>query len=349
MIMRDIQKLIVVILFFMMQLNPVKAQENSFGECSLPADWSNISLKQDGLPDKAAKILIISNREFIPEAEDGAYFSRDLAEYRQVSYMLASCEGGNWQMHPAKDIFSGLDKINDGSDILLFVHGHGKNLPLVLTRANQIQTRYGVSLVVFDWPSYNSNFNKSLTNVRRCGENFYNLLLQMKQYREEKLKPDQKQSMLLHSLGNYFLTHMVLNGNNQYLEEKIFDNIILNAAAVKSKDHGEVISQLRFQDRLYVALNKNDRVLRGAHLLMYGKMLGNEALDPLVPRANYVDFTSVAGSQHTYFAGYHKFEDDLPAIKHFYSGAFHGEDVDFSDSTMFTASPGKKIYQVRLP
>ncbi len=231
--------------------------------------------------------------------------------------MLASCEGGNWQMYPVTDIFTGLDKINDGSDILLFVHGHGKNLPMVLTRANQIQTRYDVSLVVFDWPSYNSNFNKSLTNVRKCGENFYNLLLQMKQYREEKFEADQQLSMMLHSLGNYFLTHMVLNGNNQYLEEKIFDNIIMNAAAVKSKDHGELISQIRIQDRMYIALNNKDRVLRGAHLLMSGKMLGNQALDPLASNASYMDFSSVAGSEHTYFAGYHQFEDDLPAIMQF--------------------------------
>ena len=338
--------LFIMIWMFSLHAALLSAQENSFGPCSLPVDWSNIELNKDSLPDKTARILIVSNRAFNPEAEDGRFFSNDLSEYRMVSYMLASCEDGQWQMSPVNDLFSGLENINDGSDILIFVHGHGKNVPLVLTRANQIQERYGVSLVVFDWPSYNSNFNKSLSRVRRCGENFYNLLLQVKQYRDEKFVADQKLSMLMHSLGNYFLTHMVVNGNNQYLEEKIFDNIIVNAAAVKSKEHGEVISQLRIQERIYIAFNKNDRVLRGAHLLMSGKMLGNEALAPLVPNASYVDFSPVAGSEHTYFAGYHRFEDDLPAFMQFYHGAFHGEDVDLSNASLFKKTSEGEIYQV---
>ena len=149
-------------------------------------------------------------------------------------------------MYLLEDLFTGLNEIDDGSDILLFVHGHGKNMPLVLSRANQIQERYGVSLVVFDWPSLNSNFNKSLSRVRRCGENFYNLQLQLQQYRQEKMEEDQHLSMLMHSLGNYFLTHMVVNGNNQYMGEKIFDNIIMNAAAVRTKEHGDVISRVQY-------------------------------------------------------------------------------------------------------
>jgi len=130
------------------------------------------------------------------------------------------------------------------------------------------------------------------------------------------------------------------------MEEKIFDNIIMNAAAVRSKEHGEVISQVRIQDRLYVVSNQNDRVLRGAHLLTSGKMLGNEPMLPLSPNATYVDFSLVAGSEHTYFVGYHQFEYDLPAFRHFYYGAFHGEDVDLSDESMFTLDEGGIIYQV---
>ena len=224
-------------------------QQSNFGPCSLPVDWSNIELNLEGQPKSPARILIVTNRLFNTEDADEEPFSNELSEYRDVTYLLASCEEGAWQLFPAEDLFTGLSEIDNGDDILLFVHGHGKDLPLVLTRSNQIQERYDVSMLVFDWPSYNSNFNKSLSRVRRCGENFYNLQLQMKEYRQDKMEAGQHLSLLMHSLGNYFLTHMVVNGNNQYMEEKIFDNIIMNAAAVRAKEHGEVLSRVRIQIR----------------------------------------------------------------------------------------------------
>ena len=95
-----------------------------------------------------------------------------------------------------------------------------------------------------------------------------------------------------------------------------------------------------------MAYNNNDRVLRGANLLTAGKMLGNQPMYPLASTATYLDFTLVAGSEHTYFAGYHQFEFDLPALYHFYYGAFHGADVDLSDESMFTPVEEGNIYQV---
>jgi hypothetical protein len=324
----------------------VCGQESNFGPCSLPVEWDNVQLITDGLPDSAGKFLVVTNRPFEPGAADGAIFPNKISDYRKVSYLLATCAGGNWQLSPVDDLFKGLKSIDDGNDILLFVHGHGKSLIQVLTRSNQIKERYDISLVVFDWPSLNSNFNKSLTRVRRCGENFHNLLLHLKKYRDEEMETEQHLSLLMHSLGNYFLTHLVVNGNNQYMEKKIFDNIIMNAAAVRSKEHGEVVSQISIQDRLFVVYNEKDRVLRGAHLLTSGKMLGNLAMEPLASNATYVDFSSVVGKEHTYFAGYHSFEYEMPAFKHFFHGAFHGKDVDLSNPSLFTPGNTSDVYLV---
>ncbi len=324
-------------------------QENNFGPCSLPVGWDNIQLITDEQPASSGSFLVVTNRPFEPGAADGVILPNDISEYRKVTYLLATCAGGNWGLSPVDDLFTGLKTIDDGNDVLLFVHGHGKSFPQVLVRANQIRERYDISMVVFDWPSFNSNFNKSLARVRRCGENFYNLLLQLKQYRDDEMEEDQHLSLLMHSLGNYYLTHMVVNGNNQYLDEKIFDNIIMNAAAVRSKEHGEVISQVRLQERLYVICNEHDRVLRGAHLLTSGKMLGNLALEPLAGNATYVDFSLVAGNEHNYFVGYHSFEYELPAFNHFYHGAFHGQDVDLLNNSMFKPGNNPNIYMVNDP
>jgi hypothetical protein len=328
---------------------PLRGQQEKFGYCSLPHGWDQISMSRSELPGDAQKILIVTNRPYVEDAPEHEIFPNEVAEYRKVTYLIAACDGEKWQLYRVDDFLSGMKAIDRGGDILLFVHGHGKPMPDVLTRAFQMQDRYDISMVVFDWPSYNSNFNKSLSRVRRCGENFYNLVLQLKEYRAHEMEPDQHLSMILHSLGNYYLTHLVVNGNNQYLKGPVFDNIILNSAAVRSKEHGEVLSQLEMQKRIYVTCNARDKVLRGAHLLTSGKMLGNVVIEPLAPNAIYVDFTCVAGMEHTYFAGYHKFEYDLPAFEHFYFAALHGLTVDFSDETMFHQKSGQPVYVLKNP
>jgi hypothetical protein len=325
------------------------AQSPGFGPCSQTVGWERIRVTPEDLSDAPGTILVITNRSYTPGPAGTELFPNDIAEYRKVSYFLAACEGGSWNLRQVEDLFSGLRAIDRGGDFLLFVHGHGKTMPPVLTRANQIRERYGVSVVVFDWPSFHSNFNKSLSRVRRCGENYYNLLLQLKHYRDLEMEEGQHLSMLLHSLGNYFLTHLVVNGNNQYLHEVIFDNIIMNAPAVRAKEHGEVLSQIRMQDRLYVTLNERDRILRGAHLLTSGRMLGNLVMEPLADNTTYVDFSCVAGMQHTYFAGYHGFEFELPAFEQFYMTAIHGGQVDFSTGELFRQADGKPVYRLVSP
>ncbi len=335
-----------VILFVLFCASTVEGQQDKFPPCSIPMDWDRILVTDSPLPENAEKFLIVTNRPYNREAQGEDVFPNEVSEYRKVTYLLATCDGEKWALNRVNDFMSGMTAIDNGRDILLFVHGHGKSMPAALTRGHQIIDKYNVSMILFDWPSFNSNFNKSLSRIRRCGENYYNLLLQLQEYRSLYMQPGQHLSMLMHSLGNYFLTHLVVNGNNQYMDEKIFDNIIMNSAAVRSKEHGEVISQIGMQENLYVIFNNNDKVLRGAHLLTAGKMLGNVVIEPLATGATYIDFTNVAGTQHTYFAGYHQFEIDLPAFEHVFDTAFHGERVDLSDEKMFSRKGSQPIWMV---
>jgi len=332
--------------FLFVFVNILDAQEANFPPCSRLVDWSQVELTDTPLPQDAQKFLVISNRPYIPDAPDGELFPNEVEAFRKVSYLLAACDGDKWLMNTLDGFSEGMKVIDNGRDILLFVHGHGKSMPAVLTRGHQIADRYDVSMILFDWPSFNSNFNKSLSRVRRCGENYYNLLLQLQQYQSDYMPEDQHLSMLLHSLGNYFLTHLVVNGNNQYITARIFDNIIMNSAAVRSKEHGKVISQIKMQNNLYIIFNKNDKVLRGAHLLTSGKMLGNVVLEPLAKGASYIDFTAVAGTQHTYFAGYHLFEYDHPAFEQVFGTAFHGGTIDLSNTDLFSRKGSLTIWEV---
>jgi len=326
----------------------IDAQTENTCPCQVPLSWDNIVISQEKIPEEAVRLLVITNRPYIPDAEGREYFPNDIAGYRKVSYLIAACDGKRWQLSFVPGFTEGMQVINDGRDILLFVEGHGKTLPMALERAYQVQARYNVAMVVFDWPSKNRNFNSSLARVRRCGDNFYNLLLQIKEYRKHAMRENQHFSMLAHSLGNYFLSNMIVCGDGQYLNEPLLDNIIMNAAAIRTKEHGEVISQLCIQHRLYITSNKNDWVLRGAHLLTSGKMLGNFALPPLADQAHYINFTNTVGREHSYYFGYHPFEKSNPAFFYFYHTAVHGNEVNLLDTEMFLPRDTGDGYDIQV-
>lgn len=311
------------------------AQPHQSGYCETESSWEQIRINTDKIPSGPARIFVISNRPYLPAAEDHEYFPNDIAAFRKVSYFIATCDGKEWRFTFVPDFNAGMKEIDDGRNILLFIEGHGKSLPMALNRAFQVQARYDVALVVFDWPSKNRNFNQSLARVRRCGDNFFNLLLQIRDYRSQFMSAQQHFSILAHSLGNYFLSNFVVCGDWQYLKDKFVDNVILNASAIRSKEHGVVLSKLEFSERLYITSNKNDFVLRGAHLLTSGKMLGNLAIKPLVPQAQYLNFTSVVGREHSYYFGYHAVESDNPAFFYFYNTAIQGDEVNLKNQQYF--------------
>ncbi len=315
--------------------------------CEISPSWDKISVNNGPVPQGSAKIFFISNRPYTPGDEKGVLFPNDIANYRKVSYFIVTCNGKEWKLTFIPDFQSGMKEINDGRDLLLFIEGHGKTLPMTLNRAFQVQDRYNVALLVFDWPSQHSNFNKSLARVRRCGDNFYNLLLQIGDYRASQKNENQKFSIICHSLGNYFISNFVVCGDHQYLHEKIINNIVMNAAAIRTKEHGEVLSLIGFAERIYITSNKNDFVLRGAHLLTSGKMLGNLAMKPLATNAQYVNFTGVAGKEHSYYFGYHEFEHTNPAVWDFYNTALHGREVNLQNTAFFTPRADGDGYDVK--
>ncbi len=293
------------------------------GFCDIAGNWDQFIICDEPLPDSLSSVLVVSNRPFTMDHPENVYFPNEVANFRRVTYLEVACSNNKWLVHPLKDFDHGMENLEKGKDILVYIHGHGKDFPYSVQRALKIQDRYGVSVILFDWPSKNNNFNKSLVRVRQCGENFYNLLLQLKDYKLHKLNHESHISILAHSLGNYFLSHFVVNGSWQYQNDAFIENIIFNAPAIRSKEHGKVISQIKFARNKYVILNANDKILRGAHLLTSGKMLGNVVIEPLAKDTEYIHFTSIAGKEHNYFAGYQDFENDNPAVYPFYYQLIH--------------------------
>lgn len=311
----------------------VVPQHSTLPGC-IDASGKRILIGKGEIPEEGARIFIVTNRSFDPECRKQEYFLNEASD--SVSYLIAACDGNNWQYYFVPGFTEGMKIINDGSDILLFIEGHGKTMPMALERAYQVHIRYNLSLVVFDWPSDNRTFRASLQAIRHCEANFNNLLMKSKEYRSQHMEKNQHLSILAHSIGNYFLNYAAERGDELGLHEAFIDNIVMNAPAIPAREHGKAVSRMAFQKRIFITSNKNDLVLRGAGALTSARMLGNVVLGPPASNATYINFSGVARTEHSYYYGSQPFEYELPAFYYFYHSSLHGREVDLSDTRMFT-------------
>src|SRR4030042_200246 len=151
-------KIVWAVSLIVLMTGNIAAQYRAPTFCETTPSWDKVKVNNGPIPEGLTKIFVISNRPYTPEGEEGELFPNDISNYRKVSYMIVTCDSAKWQLTFVPDFPAGMKEINDGRDLLLFVEGHGKTLPMALNRAYQVQSRYDVSLVVFDWPSKNRNF-----------------------------------------------------------------------------------------------------------------------------------------------------------------------------------------------
>jgi esterase/lipase superfamily enzyme len=240
------------------------------------------------------------------------------------------------------------------NDWLLFVHGDSKTFRQAVMRGFDIQELYDVNVIVFSWPSKDpeingiKNFKNSRQNVIASNGHFTSAICLMRSFRE--LNPDfqsgARLSMFFHSLGNYYLENLVKQTKSFCGPPAVFDNLILNAAAVNQEQHNEWLEKLHFQQRIYVTSNKSDFNLKGVRIFTKdGKQLGEKIKPPLHPAAIYVNFTKAVGfrfptgTTHTYFIG--EVPDKSMNIKLFFGNMMHGLEPDLQDARMFkTRSDG---------
>jgi hypothetical protein len=214
-------------------------------------------------------------------------------------------------------------------------------------RGLEVQNLHGVKVIVFSWPSKMStqnglkNFRNSRGNVEAGLGQFRELLLTMQKYRNSHIWPGENNlSLFMHSLGNYYLELSVKEGMLEGIEPDLFDNVIINAAAIELEGHDLWVEELNISERIYIISNAKDFNLSGARLFTSaGKQLGGPVESPLAENAIYINFTEAVGFKvptwvsHTYFVG------EMPArsnnIREFYRTIFHGEEADLSNPKVF--------------
>jgi len=238
-----------------------------------------------------------------------------------------------------------------GNDWVLLIHGDSKAPVDAAVRGLEVQNLHNVKVLVFSWPSKMStqnglkNFRNSKGNVRAGLAHFRELLLTMQKYRNSHIWPEENNlSLFMHSLGNYYLELSVKEGMLEGIDADLFDNVIINAAAVELEGHKAWVENVKISERIYIISNARDFNLSGARLFTSaGKQLGGPLEQPLAENAIYINFTEAVGFKlptwvsHTYFVG------EMPSkssnIKNFYSTIFHGHEKDLNNQKMFKPRP----------
>lgn len=233
-------------------------------------------------------------------------------------------------------------------DWLLFIHGDSKTFEEAVIRGLNIQNTHHVRVIVFAWPSKDlkihglDNFYTSYENVEKSLDHFHAVLRTMEVLRNSPTNflHENHLSLFLHSLGNYFLDQM--GSKNRLFETNplLFDNVIINAAAVEQKNHAKWVEQLQFQENIFINSNHKDFNLRGLRFFtQHGLQLGQKAKAPFAKNALYFNFSRIVGCRiptgqtHTYFFG--KITEGNKNICLTYSEMFHGQKPDLADENRF--------------
>lgn len=244
-------------------------------------------------------------------------------------------------------------------DWLLYVHGDGKTYNESVQRGFDIQNTYNVNLIVFSWPSELpninglKNFKNSERNVTKSVGHFNQLISFMKDFKENNMsfQEEASLSMLLHSLGNLYLKELLNATDSEQINDTIFENIIMNSAAVNREHHQKWVERVSFQKRIYITNNHYDYSLKGLHIYTkHGNQLGEEFNGAMAKNANYVHFTEAVGfrtptsNTHTYFIG--EIPRESQNIRSFYNTIFQGNQIDFSDPTQFVKREEELGYDI---
>lgn len=325
---------ILIFLIDILSINPIQAHINEFTSF--------------GSLNTGDTIYVITNRTIDTTCENLS-FGDEVNENSGLTFLEVTLNKSGEIVNHLLDYDAFMAQVsNKTSDWLLFVHGDGKTYHQSVKRGFNIQNYHKINVIVFSWPSRDpeldglKNLNNSKRNVLKSMNHFNELLAFMDSFKKmnKVFNGNAKLSLLLHSLGNVYLESFAKQPATERKFNVIFDNIIINSAAVNQKKHNEWVTKIKFQKRIYITNNKFDFNLKGLHIFSKdGNQLGEKAKGPIADNAHYINFSKAVGFRfptgltHTYFIG--NVPDESQNIRKFYFDVFHGYQIDLSNETQF--------------
>jgi hypothetical protein len=292
------------------------------------------------------KTLIISSRYFKPE--EHYVLKRGLHPRYDMFLFIAGTIGDSAFIMPLKNMDEAAGYLPANRDFLVYVDGHGKTFDQILERGFDLSGRFDINMVMFDWPSDYLALRKTAYAAEDVTGNFVMAMRQLDLLHARYYKTSAV-SAFFHSMGNNILKNATTIQLLKYMPENLFSNLILNAAAVRQKDHAKWVEKLHLQKRIYITINSNDRTLQGAKLLRIAHQLGLGTKGSNAKNAHYVNFSSIATTEHNLFLGKSRAEKSNQNIFGFYEQALHGKEVNFSNETAYQIlSPSEIIFRFSL-
>jgi len=99
------------------------------------------------------------------------------------------------------------------------------------------------------------------------------------------------------------------------LESKLFDSLVISAAASHAKHHAKWVDKIDFSDQIYITINQNDKLLGKGITSILGNAFIRSA------KANYIDITKYK-LNHRYYL--HRDLIGKSKIKSFYNDVLNG-------------------------
>lgn len=294
------------------------------------------------------KVYVLCNR--VVTFENDTPITDNLVKTEaSLDYLVANTSSTNTLQITKSDSTSFINEMAaQKGNWLVFIHGDAKTLEASIKRGLTIQQVYNINVLIFSWPSKDpeirgvKNLKESQTHVGESMHHFMKVMDFIVQFKaiNPAFQQGQKLSLFLHSLGNLYIKTMIENELTGDLPTQLFDNVILNAAAVNQKQHKQWLERLSMQKRIYVISNKDDFNLKGLRIFTKsGRQLGEKLTPTLADNTNYVHFDKSVGfnikkgQSHTYFIG--NTTDKSINIKSFYATLFHGEEPNLVDTEKF--------------
>jgi len=271
------------------------------------------------------KILIISTRNFTnPET---LTLEKGVHPENKRFFFIAGTRGDSTIIVNYPTLHEAMSHLDKSKNMLVYVNGYNKTFDGTVKGGKMLRDYYEINAIMFDWPTEQRPIRITAKNARKVSNSLAISLTEVDRISDD-LFPGTRLSLVFHSMGNHVARHLVKSGNIDLLDDHTVDNIILNAAAVKSYDHDRWVEKLKHKEEVYIVYNKYDYVLRGASIMRGVRQLGNVALGELADNANYINFSDIAEKEHSYYLGKTIAEKNNPEIFEFYNTVFHG--MDFS-------------------
>ncbi|MBY0426186.1 MAG: alpha/beta hydrolase, partial [Cytophagales bacterium] len=144
-----------------------------------------------------------------------------------------------------------------------------------------------------------------------------------------------KMTLFHHSMGNIMLKRILQDGMDSTISPELFDQLVLNAPCVDQDGHKKWLEKSRLAKKTILHYNKDDKQLNGAKILAIKTQLGARLHRPLASNTQYVDFNPLMGDSHSNFLDIPKRPKIQPKAKKYYYQLFHGQAIDYSDTSQF--------------